>query len=146
MCPTGGRRLRLARMITLHVPGEGDAGLRVWLIFSDIKRTLGTRHVLSMYRVLSPFPPDLASVWLDSKRMLADPTFLHARDEAAKRASGLLAGIPVKNHRAAAARLDPKQWREIEEAVDNHARLQPQFALLTVGWLRSLPGAGRIAA
>ena len=81
----------LARLITLHVPGEDDAGWRTGLIFSDIKRTLDTRHVPVMYRVLSPFPPYLASVWLDSKKMLADASFAHAYEQVAQRASGLLA-------------------------------------------------------
>jgi hypothetical protein len=136
----------LAHLITLHVPNESAAGLRAWLIYADIKRTLGTRHVFSIYRVISPFPSYLASVWLDSKRMFRDPSFLRARDEAAKRAGALLAGIPVKDHRAAARQLDSKQWREIEELVDNYARLLPQFALLSAAWQRSFTAVGRIVA
>jgi hypothetical protein len=136
----------LARLLTLHVPPESEAGLRVWLIYSDIKRTLGARHVLSMYRVLSPFPAYLAAVWLDSKKMLSEPAFLRARDEVVKRANGLVLGLPVKDHRAAAKNLDPKQWRAIEEAVDSQARLTFLFCLLSAVWHRSFSGAGRIAA
>jgi hypothetical protein len=136
----------LAHLITLHVPNESAAGLRAWLIYADIKRTLGTRHVFSIYRVISPFPGYLASVWLDSKRIFRDPSFLSARDQAAKRASALLTGIPVKDHRASARQLDAKQWREIEELVDNYARLLPQFALLSAAWQRSFAAVGRIVA
>ncbi|MFB3813659.1 MAG: halocarboxylic acid dehydrogenase DehI family protein [Terriglobales bacterium] len=136
----------LARMITVHVPRESDASLRVWLIYSDIRRTLGVKNVPSSLRVLSPFPAYLASVWLDTKKVMADPAFLRARDDVAKRALGLLVGIPVKDHRALARQLDPKQWREIEEAVDAFARLSPQRLLALAIWQRSFAVAGRIAA
>src|SRR5512146_742119 len=43
----------LSRLVTLHVPNESEAGLRTWLIYADIKRTLGTRTVVSLYRVLA---------------------------------------------------------------------------------------------
>jgi hypothetical protein len=142
----GGEASALSRLLTLHVPAESEAGLRVWLIYSDIKRTLSARHVLSMYRVLSPFPPYLAAVWLDSKKMLAEPAFAPARDEVAKRAGGLLLGLPAKDHRAAARNLSPQQWREIEEVVDSDARLAPQFALLSALWQRSFSGKSTIAA
>jgi hypothetical protein len=136
----------LARLVTLHVPDESAASLRVWLIYADIKRTLGVRQVFSLYRVMSPFPPYLASVWLDSKRIFREPAFLQGRDQTAKRANGLVTGIPVKDHRASARQLDPKQWQEIEQHVDNYARLMPLFALLSVMWQRSLAVAGPIAA
>jgi hypothetical protein len=127
-----------ARIMTLNVPNERDAGLRVWLIYSDIKKTTGSRHVLSLFRVLSPFPGYLASVWLDSKKLWADPGFLRARDEVAKRVQGLLIGLPVRDHRSADKNIDPARWREVEEAVDGIARLQPQFALLAAVWRRSV--------
>jgi halocarboxylic acid dehydrogenase DehI len=136
----------LSRMVTLHVPSESDAGLRVWFIYNDIKRTLGMRHVFSLYRVLSPFPAYLASVWLDSKKTLGDPAFLRAREDVARRAGGLLVGIPVKDHRAPAKQLDPRQWRDIEEIVDSYARLLPQFALLSTIWQRSFANSGRMVA
>jgi hypothetical protein len=136
----------LARMVTLHVPGESDAGLRVWLIYSDIRRTLGMKHVLSMYRVLSPFPAYLASVWLDSKKTLADPAFARARDELAKRSLGLLTGIPVKDHRALGKQIEAAQWRRIEETVDALARILPEIVLLTTTWQCSFAGSGRIVA
>ena len=106
----------LARLVTLHVPNEREAGLRGWLIYVDIKRQLG--HVLSLYRVLSPFPAYLASTWLDSKKVFADPTFAPSREQVAKRTLGLLMGLPVKDHRALGKRLDAKQWREIEAMVE----------------------------
>jgi len=136
----------LARLVTLHVPDESAAGLRAWLIYADIKRTLEVRHVFSLYRVLSPFPGYLASFWLDSKRLFHDANVLQARDQTAKRAGGLIVGLPVKDHRAALRQLDAGQWREIEQLVDNYARLMPQLALLSVTWQRSLAVAGPIAA
>jgi hypothetical protein len=136
----------LARMITLHVPAESDAGLRVWLIYSDIRRTLGTRTVLSLYRILSPFPAYLAAVWLDCKKTITDPAFARSRDELNKRALALLTGIPVKDHRATARSIAPAQWRDIEEAVDAGARLAPQITLLTAIWERSFAGVGSMAA
>jgi len=144
---SNGRQLSaLARLVTLHVPDESTAGLRAWLIYSDIKRTLGVRHIFSLFRILSPFPGYLASLWLDSKRLFHDANFVQARDQAAKRAIGLIVGIPVKDHRAAARPIDVGQWREIEQLVDNYARLMPQLALLSVTWQRSLAVAGPIAA
>ena len=136
----------LARLVTLHVPDESAAGLRAWLIYADIKRTLGVRHVFSLYRVLSPFPGYLASLWLDSKRLFHDANVQQARDQTAKRAGGLIVGLPVKDHRAALRQLNAGQWREIEQLVDNYARLMPQLALLSVTWQRSLAVAGPIAA
>src|SRR5262245_11496904 len=89
----------LAQMVRVHIPNEREAGLRVWLIYSDIKKTIGARNVFSIYRALSPFPSYLASAWLDSKRLLADPAFATAAEDLNRRARALLAGLPVKNHR-----------------------------------------------
>jgi hypothetical protein len=150
---TGGQRGRvtrqkqvsaLAQMVRIHVPNEREAGLRVWLIYSDIKKTTGAKNVLSVYRVLSPFPSDLASAWLDSKKLLADPSFIAAAEELNRRTRALLAGLPVKDHRSALREMDPAQWREIEETVDGFARLLPPFVLLTSVWQRSFPSASRL--
>lgn len=136
----------LSRMVTLHVPNDNEAGLRVWLIYSDIRRTLGVHNILSVYRVLSPFPAYLASVWLDSKKLLGEPAFLRARDDVSKRTVGLLVGLPVRDHRAAGKHIESAQWRSIEETVDNFSRLAPQFALLMSVWHRSFGrAAGQIA-
>ncbi|HEY7402555.1 MAG TPA: halocarboxylic acid dehydrogenase DehI family protein [Candidatus Angelobacter sp.] len=134
----------LAQMVRVHIPNEREAGLRVWLIYSDIKKTLGARNVLSIYRALSPYPSYLASAWLDSKRLLADPAFVAAAEDLNRRARALLAGMPVKDHRAILKDLNPAQWREIEETVDASARLLPQFVLLTSIWQRSFPMASRL--
>jgi hypothetical protein len=134
----------LSQMVRLHVPNEREAALRVWLIYSDIKKTTGAKNVLSLYRVLSPFPGYLASAWLDSKRLLADHSFTSAHEELNRRARALLAGLPVKDHRALLKDLSPAQWREIEETVDSFARLLPQFTLLTSVWQRSFPSALRL--
>ena len=136
----------LSRMITLHVPNESDASLRAWLLYSDIKRTLGTKEVLSLFRVLSPFPAYLASVWLDCKKILADPAFMNAREEVGKRALGLLVGIPVKDHRTIGKQIVPENWRDIEEMVDRFARVAPQFTLLGTIWQRSFANQGRMIA
>jgi hypothetical protein len=134
----------LAQMVRVHVPNEREAGLRVWLIYSDIKKTTGAKSVMSLYRVLSPFPSYLASAWLDSKRLLVDPSFVAAREELNRRARALLAGMPVKDHRTLLKDLDPEQWRDIEETVDGFARLLPAFTLLTSVWQRSFPSASRL--
>jgi len=134
----------MAQMVRVHVPNEREAGLRVWLIYSDIKKTTGAKTVMSLYRALSPFPSYLASAWLDGKRLLADPSFISAREELNRRARALLAGMPVKDHRAILQDLNPAQWRDIEEMVDGFARLLPQFALLTSVWQRSFPTASRM--
>jgi hypothetical protein len=129
----------LSRMISLHVPNEREASLRVWLIYSEIKKTTNSRNVISLFRVLAPFPGYLASMWLDSKKLLADPSLGPAREQLAKRIAGLLIGLPVKDHRAAGKHIAPGTWRDIEETVDGIARLVPQFALLSEVWRRSLP-------
>ncbi|HKD79342.1 MAG TPA: halocarboxylic acid dehydrogenase DehI family protein [Candidatus Angelobacter sp.] len=134
----------LAQMVRVHIPNEREAGLRVWLIYSDIKKTTGAKSVISLYRVLSSFPSYLASAWLDSKRLLADPAFATAAEELNRRARALLAGLPVKDHRDMLKDLGPAEWREIEEAVDGVARLLPQFVLLTSVWQRSFPTASRL--
>lgn len=134
----------MAQMVRVHVPNEREAGLRVWLIYSDIKKTTGAKSVLSLYRALSPFPSYLASAWMDSKRLLVDPSFVSAREELNRRARALLAGMPVRDHRAILKDLDATQWREIEETVDGFARLLPQFTLLTSVWQRSFPSASRL--
>ncbi|HZS26392.1 MAG TPA: halocarboxylic acid dehydrogenase DehI family protein [Candidatus Angelobacter sp.] len=134
----------LAQMLRVHIPNEREAGLRVWLIYSDIKKITGAKNVLSLYRALSPFPSYLASAWLDSKRLLADPAFIAATEELNRRTRALLAGLPVKDHRAMLKDLDAAQWHEIEETVDGFARLLPQFVLLTSVWQRSFPTASRL--
>lgn len=134
----------LAQMVRVHIPNEREAGLRVWLIYSDIKKTTRAKNVLGVYRALSPFPGYLASAWLDSKRLLADPSFISAHEELNRRARALLTGLPVKDHRSMLKDLTPAQWCEIEEAVDGYARLLPPFVLLTSVWLRSFPTTGRL--
>lgn len=136
----------LARLVTLHIPNERDASMRVWLIYNDIRKNLGTRTVLSMYRVLSPFPGYLASVWMDSKKLASDPAFLRARDAVAKRTLGLTHGLPVRDHRAAAKHILPEQWRDIEELVDGLVRVVPHFALLAAVWQRSFRSATGVLA
>jgi hypothetical protein len=134
----------MAQMVRVHVPNEREAGLRVWLIYSDIKKTTGAKSVLSLYRALSPYPSYLASAWMDSKRLLADPSFVSAHEELNRRVRALLAGMPVRDHRALLKDLDAAQWRELEETVDGFARLLPQFTLLTSVWQRSFPNASRL--
>ncbi len=134
----------LSQLWRFDVPNEREAGLRVWLIYSDIKKTTGAKNVLSLYRVLAPFPSYLASAWLDSKKLLANPAFVAARDDLNRRTRALLTGLPVKDHRALLKQMDPNQWRETEETVDGFARNLPQFVLLTAVWIRSFPTASRL--
>lgn len=134
----------LSQMINIYVPNEREAGLRVWLIYSDIKRTTEAKSVLDLYRVLSPFPSYLNSAWLDSKKLLVDSTFTGAREELNRRARALLTGFPVKDHRALLKEVEAAQWRQIEETVDGFARILPQFVLLTAVWQRSFPSASRL--
>ncbi len=136
----------LSRMITLHVPNEREASLRVWLIYAEIKKTTGSRNILSLFRVLAPFPGYLASMWLDSKKLLNDPSLAPAREQVAGRVAGLLIGLPVKDHRAAGKHIAAGTWREIEETIDGLARPLPQFALLTEVWHRSFPQFQRAVA
>jgi hypothetical protein len=94
--------------------------------------------------VLSPYPAYLASAWLDSKKLLADPAFIEAREDLNRRARALLTGLPVKDHHAVLKDVDPAQWREIEDTVDSFARVLPQFVLLTAVWQRAFPTASRL--
>jgi hypothetical protein len=134
----------LAQMVRIDIPNEREAGLRVWLIYADIKKTTGTKTVLGVYRALAPFPSYLASAWLDSKKLLADPSFIRASEDLNNRAHSLLTGLPVKDHRALLKDLQPQQWRDIEETVDDFSRNLPRFGLLTSVWHRSFPSASRL--
>jgi halocarboxylic acid dehydrogenase DehI len=134
----------LAQMVRVHIPNEREAGLRAWLIYSDIKKTTGAKSVPGLYRVLSPFPSYLASAWIDSKKLLADSSFSAAAEELNRRTRALLSGLPVKDHRGLLREIDAPVWREIEETVDGFARLLPRFVLLSSVWQRSFPTAGRL--
>lgn len=129
----------LSRLLTINVPSEREAGLRVWLLYSDIKRSTGLKVVTSMFRVLAPYPGYLAAFWMHAKRLLTDPQFLHARDQMAKRISALIVGLPVRDHRANARAVGPEEWRDIEETIDSYVRALPQFALIATVWQRSFP-------
>lgn len=126
-----------ARMITLHVPNEREASLRVWLVFSEIRRTTGIGQVPSMFRAISPFPGYLTSVWVDMKKLFADPEFLRARDEVSRRTLLHLHNLPVADHRRSFEGISQAQWTAIEQLVDGYARLLPQFALGAAVWRRS---------
>lgn len=129
----------LSRMFTLQVPAEKDAGLRVWLIYSDLKRTLEAKHVPSAFRMLSPFTGYLGSVWVDTKKLLSETGFQRSRDDISRRSLGLIVGLPVRDHRQHARNVTPAQWREIEETVDSYARLLPALALALAVLHRSYP-------
>jgi hypothetical protein len=131
----------LARLITINIPNEREASMRAWLIYADIKRTSGAKNVISAFRVLSPYPGYLASVWFDAKKIIRDASFTHAKEEVARRSRALLNGLPVGDHRQATKKISAKDWREIEETVDGFVRQLPQFALLTAIWQRSFPAS-----
>jgi len=132
----------LSRWFSLHIPRERDAGLRAWLIYSDIKKTLGSRHVFSVFRVLSLYPGYLASLWVETKKLLEDAAFQQSSDEIARRSRALLSGLPVRDHRKLARSLSPHQWREIEETVDSFTRMLPQCVLFSAVWQRSFRAFG----
>ena len=133
----------IAKLLTLHVPNEREAGLRVWLLYNDIRKTMGTRSVMSLFRVLSPFPPYLASVWVEGKKLLGQAEFTPAREALAQRALALTHRLPVRDHRAAAKHVSAAQWSEIQEMVDGVVRALPPVALLAAAWQRSFPHQAR---
>lgn len=127
----------LSRLISLHVPPEKEASLRVWLIYSDIRRVTGSKHILSLYRALSPFPAYLQSSWMDSKRLMKNRDFQSAADGVSRRAQALTVGLPVCDHRRMVHKVTPQRWRDIEHTVDSFSRQLPQYALLAWIWRRS---------
>ncbi len=129
----------LSRLVTFNIPSERDAGMRVWLLYSEIKRTTGLRHVTSLFRALSPYPGYLAATWVDAKKLLTRPDFLRARDQMSRRISSLMVGVPVKDHRSAVRDLTAHEWRGIEEIIDSTARFMPPMALIATVWQRSFP-------
>jgi hypothetical protein len=126
----------MAQALKIHVPNEREAGLRSWLIYNDIRKTTGSRSVLSVLRFISPYPGYLASVWMDWKKTLKNPSVQRGRDEVSRRSAGLITGLPVGDHRVN-GKVKPEQWREIEETVDGFVRMLPLFALVTAAWRKS---------
>jgi len=137
-------RSALSQLIEFHIPNERQGGLRVWLIYTDVRRRTGAAAMPSVYRMLSAYPGYLASVWLESKRLIEQPAVKDAIDTLGARAGALITGLPVRDHRIA-AKLSPEQWRNIEETVDETTRTLPLFALTTMIWHRSFPAFARIA-
>ncbi|HUO61725.1 MAG TPA: halocarboxylic acid dehydrogenase DehI family protein [Candidatus Acidoferrales bacterium] len=127
----------LSRLMTLHVSSDHDSSLRVWLLYSEIRRALGTRNVPGVFRALAPFPGYLASAWLEAKRLFDDEGFMTARDNLVRRAAMLISGLPVQDHRQLAKNISQEQWRVIEQTVDSYAHISPQLALLCAVWRRS---------
>ena len=126
----------IAQALRIHVPNEREAGLRSWLIYNDIKKTTGSKSVLSVLRFISPYPGYLASVWMDWKKTLKNPSVLRAKEEVGRRSAGLITGLPVGDHRAS-GKIKAEHWREIEETVDGFVRMLPLFALVTAVWRKS---------
>src|SRR5205823_7395434 len=83
----------IAQALKIHIPNEREAGLRSWLIYNDIKKTMGTKSVLSVLRFISPYPGYLTSVWLDWKKTLKNPTVHRAQEEVGRRSAGLITGL-----------------------------------------------------
>jgi hypothetical protein len=129
----------LAKLVTLHVPNQSEAGMRTWLLYRDIQKTTGGATVPSLFRVISPFPGYLASVWVEAKRVMRENGFQHSAERVSRRALSLLNGLPVRDHHAHARHVPPAQWKEIEETVDSFSRLLPQFVLLAAIWEHSFP-------
>ena len=134
----------LSQLISVQVPNEKQASLRVWLIYADVKKTTGSSHVLGLLRVISPYPGYLASVWTEMKHIFQEPSFVRAAEEIGRRVSPLLVGLPVHDHRIG-SKLKPEAWREIEQLIDGCARQLPQFALAAAVWNRAFPQYTKIA-
>ena len=126
----------ISQALKIHVPNEREAGLRSWLIYNDIKKTTGSRSVMSVLRFISSYPGYLTSVWMDWKKTLKNPAVLRAKEEVSRRSAGLITGLPVGDHRAS-GKIKPEQWREIEETIDGFVRMLPLFALVTAVWRKS---------
>ena len=73
------------------------------------------------------------------KKLLKDAAFLKAGDDLNRRTLGLLVGLPVRDHRAAAHKITPQTWRDVEETVDSFARQWPRLTLAIAVWQRSFP-------
>jgi hypothetical protein len=131
----------LSRLVTLHVPNEREASLRVWLIYTDIRRTMKTKNVTCLYRTLSPFPSYLASAWVGCKSVLSDRSFQQAGEVVSQRATSLVRGIPVRDHEIIFKDMSPDQVRDVQETVDEFVRTAPSLALLSVVWRRSFHDA-----
>jgi hypothetical protein len=95
--------------------------------------------VPSLFRVISPFPGYLASVWVEAKKVMREDGFQQTVERVGKRSLALLNNLPVRDHRSLARQVTPAQWKDIEEAVDASGRLLPQFALLAAVWEHSFP-------
>jgi hypothetical protein len=132
----------LSRWFRLYVPTERDAGIRAWLIYSDIKRTTGCKVIPDVFRTLAPYPGYLASTWVEMKKLLQDAAFRRAVDDVGRRSRALLNGLPVRDHRKLTKNLSPQQWREIEEVAETFARVLPQFLMFTAVWQRSFRSSG----
>jgi hypothetical protein len=128
-----------SELLEFHIPPEKTGGLRVWLIYTDIRRSTGAAYVPSVYRMLSPFPGYLASVWLEIKRISQLPEVRKAMAVIDSRSNALITGLPVRDHRKFTKRLTHQDWLEIEDTVENYVRTMPQFALTTTVWNRSFP-------
>lgn len=127
----------LSRLISLRIPSEREAGLRVWLIYSEIKRITGAKQVMDIFRAISPFPGYLASTWMDSRKILSNDKFAAMRETIAHRTTALTIGLPSHDHHKLAHGVSPAQWKDIEESVDGLARQLPGMALLCAVWRRS---------
>jgi hypothetical protein len=136
----------ISQLLEFHVPPERSGGLRVWLIYTDIRRRTGAAVVPSVFRMLSPFPGYLAGIWMECKRLLEQPAAVRAVDDISNRSNALIAGLPVHDHRSAVKKIGPETWREIEDTVDTMARVLPQFSLTTTVWHRSFPAFARVAS
>jgi hypothetical protein len=83
---------------------------------------------------------------MESKKLMNQPQFQRAGADMTKRTVSMLVGLPVKDHRASGKQIAPEQWRNIEETVDDSARLLPQMTLVTSIWRRSFATAYQIIA
>lgn len=59
-------------MATVPLLSDEDAGPAARAVFDDIRRTRGTDHVNNFWRALAHDPDELARLWHEAKRVMAD--------------------------------------------------------------------------
>jgi len=111
----------LSQMFGVHVPMKREGAWRVWLIYSEIRKTTSKKTV----RICTG--PSRRSSYLAPRarqQKAAHRSFLHRKPmKTLRRARALLTENPVKDPRAIVKDVDVKQCGRLKKPVDNLARL-----------------------
>jgi len=86
----------LAQMVRVHIPKRARSGLRVWLIYSDIKKTTGAKSVLSLVPRAFAISQLSASACSTATHCWPNPRFIKRSGRAEPPCRALLAGMPVR--------------------------------------------------